>query len=78
AAVQFVRAYSDWEREKAGRLAAAGYRVRLLDGDPARQVRATDVRLRLQLGGGWEDHVPPAIVAALREMIHERSMTERS
>ncbi|MGH9054633.1 MAG: adenylyltransferase/cytidyltransferase family protein, partial [Acidimicrobiales bacterium] len=42
AAVQFVRAYSDWEREKAGRLAAAGYRVRLLDGDPARQVRATD------------------------------------
>ncbi|MGH9057010.1 MAG: adenylyltransferase/cytidyltransferase family protein [Acidimicrobiales bacterium] len=76
-AVQFVRAYSDWEREKAGRLAAAGYRVVLLDGDPARQVRATDIRSRLQ-SGGWEGCVPPAIVPPLEEMIHERTMAERS
>lgn len=65
---QFVRAYDAWEREKADRLAAAGYRVTVLEGDPAGKIAATAVRAALASGHGWEDAVPPATVPVLRRL----------
>lgn len=64
---QFVRVYDAWEREKADRLAAAGYEVTVLDGDRASRVSASDVRAALAAGDdGWTAHVPPATVPILR------------
>lgn len=75
---QFVRVYSDWEREKADRLAAAGYPLELLDGDPSAKVDATDIRAALASGHGWEELVPPAVVPVLRELVHRVPMSERT
>ncbi|WP_242622858.1 cytidyltransferase [Pseudonocardia sediminis] len=66
---QYVRVYSDWEREKADRLAAGGYPLTVLDGDPATKVDATDIRAALASGTGWEGLVPPATVPVLRELL---------
>lgn len=74
---QFVRVYSDWEREKADRLAVAGYPLTVLDGDPATKVDATDIRGALASGTGWEASVPPATVPVLRELLDAVPMSER-
>jgi cytidyltransferase-like protein len=66
---QFVRVYGDWERDKASRLAAAGYRVTVLDGDPEAKLSAGDIRARLGPDGGWADLVPPAVVPVLEELL---------
>jgi len=55
---QLVRVFSDWEREKARRFAAAGYPPLLLQGDPATRVSATDIRRRLATGEPWQQQVP--------------------
>ena len=73
AARQFVRVYDAWEQEKADRLAAAGYPVTVLDGDPARRLAATAVRTALADGHGWECLVPPATVELLRGLVGGRS-----
>jgi nicotinamide-nucleotide adenylyltransferase len=65
---QYVRAYSPWERDKAGRLAAAGYEVTVIDGDPATKRHAADVRACIRAGGDWESLVPPATVAVLKAL----------
>ncbi|WP_243653505.1 adenylyltransferase/cytidyltransferase family protein [Pseudonocardia endophytica] len=65
---QFVRVYDAWEREKADRLAGAGYTVTVLDGDPDSRVSASDIRAALASGTGWEAFVPPATVPLLREL----------
>ncbi|MBW0106069.1 adenylyltransferase/cytidyltransferase family protein [Pseudonocardia sp. KRD291] len=75
---QFVRVYSDWEREKADRLGAGGYPLTVLDGDPAAKVDATDIRAALTSGAGWEDLVPPAVVPVLRDLLYRVPMGERS
>ena len=49
-AVQYVRAFSEWERSKADLLASGGYAVRLFDGDPAREVRASSIRAAVREG----------------------------
>lgn len=49
-AVQYVRAYSEWERSKADLLASGGYAVRLIDGDPAQEVRASTIRAAAREG----------------------------
>jgi hypothetical protein len=41
---QYVRAYGDWERRKAGRLGRAGYPLTLLDGDRTARMSGTDIR----------------------------------
>lgn len=69
----FVRAFSGWEREKAARLAAAGYPVTVLDGDPAQKLSATLVRELLATGDDrWVEHVPPATVELLRAFLPRR------
>jgi cytidyltransferase-like protein len=69
AARQFVRVYSDWERDKAARLSAAGYPVTVIEGDPAGRITATGIRARLGGDpGDWADAVPPAVVPLLAEL----------
>lgn len=59
---QFVRAFGGWEREKARRLAAAGYPVTVLDGDPAARLSASDIRAGLRDGGrSWTAAVPAPV-----------------
>lgn len=69
---QYVRVYSDWEREKVARLAAAGYDVRVLDGDPAARTSASDIRALIVTGGDWAGAVPPATVPVLRRIVGRR------
>jgi len=40
----FVRAFSAWEEDKAGRLADGGYAVTVVDGDPATKLDAAAIR----------------------------------
>ncbi len=63
---QFVRVYDAWERDKADRLAAAGYEVTVLDGDPGNRISASDIRTALACGAPWADRVPPDTVPLLR------------
>jgi cytidyltransferase-like protein len=56
---QLVRVFSDWEREKVRRFAAAGYPPVVLQGDPARRLAAADLRERLARGETWLKAVPP-------------------
>jgi cytidyltransferase-like protein len=67
---QFVRVYDAWEREKADRLAAAGYAVTVLDGDPGARISASDIRAALATGEAWADRVPAATVPLLRALGH--------
>jgi nicotinamide mononucleotide adenylyltransferase len=64
-----VRAYSDWERHKAGLLAGAGYAVQVLDGDPDGRLSASDIRARIEQGSGWEELIPDAVVPVLRTLL---------
>lgn len=78
AARHLVRAFGAWERRKAERLAAAGYAVTVIDGDPAAKLSATEVRRRLAAGQGWTEAVPAATVPLLRALLEERSMAART
>jgi nicotinamide mononucleotide adenylyltransferase len=74
---QFVRAYSDWEREKARRLALAGYAVTLLDGDSARRLSSSDIRAQMWSGGEWQALVPAATVPLLRRLLDDVPIRDR-
>jgi cytidyltransferase-like protein len=74
---QFVRAYSDWEREKARRLAAAGYAVTLLDGDPTLRLSSSDIRARMWSGGEWQHLVPAATIPVLRQLLDTMAIQDR-
>ncbi|MDL5158298.1 adenylyltransferase/cytidyltransferase family protein [Actinomycetospora termitidis] len=66
-AVQYVRAYSAWERDKAAQLGSV-YPVQVLDGDPTTKLDATDIRARFD-DGSWVDLVPPSTVPVLRSLL---------
>lgn len=71
---QLVRAYSSWEREKARRLAAAGYPVTVLDGDPAARISSSDIRARMrQDRATWSHLVPEPVAPMLAELLAARS-----
>jgi cytidyltransferase-like protein len=70
---QYVRAYSDWERQKARWLRDAGYAVTLLDGDPADKVSASDIRAAMHDGDAWRPLVPAATAPLLAELLARRS-----
>jgi hypothetical protein len=57
--------FSDWEREKVRRFAAAGFPPRVLQGDPERRVAATEIRRRIVAGEPWDAEVP----AGARELL---------
>ena len=67
-AVQFMRLYSDWGREKARRFQDGGWVVELLDPGADKLVSGRAVRQRLQEGQGWEELVPVAVVEVLKEI----------
>lgn len=56
---QLVRVFSDWEREKVRRFAAAGYPPQVLEGDPATRLSASDIRSAMQNAEPWQHWVPP-------------------
>jgi cytidyltransferase-like protein len=56
---QLVRVFSDWEREKVRRFAAAGYAPRVLSGDAATRVSGSDIRRAMQARQPWQQWVPP-------------------
>jgi cytidyltransferase-like protein len=71
---QFIRVYSDWERDKAQRLADAGYPITVLDGDPDARISASRIRAQMRDGDTtWRDVVPASILAALDELMSARS-----
>jgi hypothetical protein len=75
---QWVRVCSDWERDKATRLAEAGYPVTVLEGDPATKTSATDIRAHLTGpaevpdAAGLGELVPAAVARLLAEIIGRR------
>ena len=74
---QFVRAYGDWEREKARRLTLGGYSVTLLDGDPAGRLSSSDIRAHMWSGDEWQALVPAATVPLLRQLLDDVPIRER-
>ena len=56
---QLVRVFSDWEREKVRRFAAAGYPPQVLEGNPATRLSASDIRSAMQDAAPWQQWVPP-------------------
>lgn len=76
---QYVRACSDWERQKARWFEEAGYAVSLLDGDPSTRLSASDIRARMQAGDcGWQPLVPTSTKALLSELLDQVPMAERT
>jgi cytidyltransferase-like protein len=71
-AVQHVGMSGPWEREKARRLAAGGYRVVEVPREGARR-SSTAIRACLRSGGDWEPLVPPATVPLLRALLAARA-----
>jgi cytidyltransferase-like protein len=64
-----VRVYGDWERDKARRLADAGYPVTVLDGDPGRRISASALRAQVRSGTAtWHDLVPEPVARLLVEL----------
>lgn len=70
-AVHYVRAFSAWESDKAGRLAEGGYAVVVVDGDPATKIDASTIRAHFD-DGTWSGLVPPATVPVLTELLAQR------
>lgn len=56
---QLVRVFSDWEREKVRRFASAGYPPRVLEGNAATRLSASDIRSAMQNAEPWQQWVPP-------------------
>jgi cytidyltransferase-like protein len=61
-AIQLVRIYSAWEREKVRRFEAAGWPVMALDGELAKRISASEIREAMREGKPWR-HWVPAVVA---------------
>jgi nicotinamide mononucleotide adenylyltransferase len=63
--VLFVVAYSDWERKKAERLEAEGYKVVVVD-SLRKGISAEQVRDRFRAKQNWEELVPASVVRFFR------------
>ncbi|MDJ0928265.1 MAG: cytidyltransferase [Gammaproteobacteria bacterium] len=75
-ATQIVRVFSPWERDKGRQLTAAGYAVRLMDGDNSRRISASDIRHALRVGGSWR-HLVPAGSRAVLDALGETELQRR-
>lgn len=76
---QFVRAFSDWERQKAQWLKQAGYVVTLLEGDPSQRLSASNIRAGMRAGDSrWHRLVPAATIPLLDELLDRAPIGERT
>lgn len=67
---QVVRVYSPWEAEKVVQFRAAGYPTRVLTGESAGKVTASDIRASLFSGGDdWRDWVTPRVGDLLERFV---------
>ncbi len=74
----FVRAYGEWERDKAQRFEEAGYAVSLLEGDSSRRQSASTIRDSIRAGNdGWHQLVPAGTRALLELLLEQTPMSER-
>ena len=82
----FVRAYSDWERQKADWFREAGYPVTLLEGSAQGRISSTDIRssLAMETASGstssmqdWHELVPTSTIALLEELRAAGALGER-
>lgn len=63
--VHFIRIFSPWEETKRARLAAAGWRVEVLDPGVPKRVSGAEVRRLLRQGGAWQALVPAEVAAVI-------------
>jgi nicotinamide-nucleotide adenylyltransferase len=75
---QYVRAYSDWEREKARWFEAAGYAVTLIEGAGRVRRSGSEIRARMAAGGDWHSLVPAATVPLLEQFLAQRPIGARA
>lgn len=75
-AQHFVRAFSEWERQKAQWFEQAGYAVTVIDGDPAAKLAASDIRSAMR-SGEWRAMVPASTQALLETFLADRSVEAR-
>lgn len=68
-ALQVVRVFSDWEKEKARQLQEAGYPVWEVPGDLVTKIHATDIRAAMAKHQEWARLVPAATVPLLQDML---------
>lgn len=73
-AVQFIRVFSDWERDKVEILRSGGYPVRVIEGDPSRVVRATNIRAALASVGDdtWQGLLPDGVADVIPSRTNPR------
>ena len=65
-ALHLVRAYTPWERAKAGTLRDHGYEVLLLEGDLDSRITATQIRESIACGRDeWRALVPDAVARTI-------------
>lgn len=75
----FVRAFSDWERQKAGWFEQAGYAVSLIDGEASTKISASDIRAGMRTGDrDWHAFVPASTVGLLEQMLERLPIGERA
>jgi nicotinamide-nucleotide adenylyltransferase len=75
---QYVRAFSDWERQKAQRLEKAGYAVTVLEGDSSSRMSASAIRSAMRSGDGrWRRAVPAPTLPLLDDLLRRTPIGER-
>ena len=75
---QFVRAFSEWERQKALWLEQAGYALTLLDGDPSTRLSSSDIRASMRAGDDrWRRLVSAVIVPLLDDLLSRQESEEQ-
>ena len=77
-AVQYVRLFSGWGREKLERLEAAGWTVEVLDQGKEKEVSGNEVRRKLIAGQDWQACVPKAVVEVLKAIKAEQRLQQGS
>lgn len=67
-AIQFVRIFSPWGKEKLCRFRDYGWQVEILNEGTAKEVSGSEIRRRMREGQGWEELVPLGVVRVLKEI----------
>lgn len=77
-ALQVVRVFGDWEKEKVRQLRDGGYPVWEVRGDPAAKLHAADIRTAMAGEDDWTAFVPAATVPLLRDILAARNEVRAS